>query len=326
MKRFGTSLFSAILVSTLAACAPVDGEVDEALDAVDEVASNPLNLAFVTLRPDPRRCISPLCGGYWVRRVNRTTMRCVDGSYAAECYVGRVDWTGLNLDERALADLQTLAAQGRAILRGRIDPLADPMWSQTGELIAVGAWQPATPGEVTGQVWDIGDNGVRCVTAPCLSLDEMRVNVVSSATRASSLDLSGVRGLAARDATRLRAAVGDATQTVLFAGTVAAVGRGRVMRATQAWTQVSQPITETSFCTADAQCANTVYTRDVASTADCFCPFCPTSVVTTATATARERSYRRHCSTFRESCPVPRCAAPPAVGCVNHACAFAPLR
>ena len=54
MKRFGTSLFSAILISTLAACAPDDGEVDEALDTVDEVASNPLNLAFVTLRPDPR--------------------------------------------------------------------------------------------------------------------------------------------------------------------------------------------------------------------------------------------------------------------------------
>jgi hypothetical protein len=59
---------------------------------------------------------------------------------------------------------------------------------------------------------------------------------------------------------------------------------------------------------------------------DCFCPFCPTAVVTAATATARERAYRRYCSTFRQSCPVPRCAAPPAAGCVNHACAFAPLR
>ncbi|MFO0627635.1 MAG: DUF6748 domain-containing protein [Polyangiales bacterium] len=325
MKHVGTSLFSAILVSTLVACAPVDSEVEESLDTVDEVASNPLNLAYVTLRPDLRRCISPLCGGYWVRRVNRSTMRCVDGSYAAECYVGRVDWSGLNLDERALADFQTLAAQGRAILRGRIDPLADPQWSQIGELIAVGGWQPVTADAVTGQVWNVADAGIRCVTAPCLSLDAARVNVVSSATRLSSLDFSGMRGLAAGDATRLREAVGDDTQTVLFAGTVATAGRARTLRATQAWTQVSQPITETRFCTADTQCTNTVYTRDVASTADCYCPFCPTSVVTTATATTRERAYRRTCSTFRETCPVPRCAAPPAVGCVNHACAFAPL-
>lgn len=323
--RHGTLFFSAILISTLAACAPVD-EVGGDVDGVDEVASNPQNLAFVTLRPDLRRCVSPLCGGYWVRRVNRSTMRCVDGSYAGECYVGRVDWSGLNLDATALAEFQTLAAQGRAILRGRIDPMDDPRWQQLGGLVLAGGWRPATSGDTSGQVWDVGDAGIRCVTAPCLSLDAMRVNVVSSATRVSSLDLGGIRGLSAGDATRLREAVGDATQTVLFAGTVAPVGRGRTLRATQAWTQVSQPIAEGSFCTADAQCTNTVYSRDAASAADCFCPFCPTTYVTTATATTRERAYRRYCSTFRERCPVPRCAAPPPAGCVNHACAPAPLR
>lgn len=125
--RHASTFATGLLLALFAACAPMDNVTNGTIKKeVDEVASNPQNLAFVTLRPDYRRCVAPLCGGCWVRRLNRTTMRCVDGRYAGECYVGAVDWSGLNLSGDALLEFQSLAAQGRAVLRARIDPMRDP--------------------------------------------------------------------------------------------------------------------------------------------------------------------------------------------------------
>ena len=319
--RHASPFVTGLFLSLLAACAPVEDGADEALDAVDEVASNPQNLAFVTLRPDTRRGVSPLCGGYWVRRLNRTTMRCVDGRYAGECYVGAVDWSGLNLSDEALADFQTLAAQGRAVLRGRIDPMRAP-WSSTGELVVVGGWRPVTSTLTTAPVWTARDNGVRCITTPCFSVEAARVNVISSATDVSDVSLAGIAGLSRDDDARVRAALANADETVLLAGTVGAAGRGRALRATQAWLQVSAPVPEHAFCTDSAQCTPTVYHSDIARAADCYCRFCPSTATTTATADARERAYRRYCRASLASCPVPRCVQPRPVACVNHACTF----
>lgn len=311
-----------LLITLMAACAPVDDAVDDSLDGVDEVASNPQNLAFVTLRPDTRRCISPLCGGYWVRRLNRSTMRCVDGRYAGECYVGSVDWSALALTPERLADLQTLAAQGRALLRGRIDPMRDARWSETGELVVSGGWEPLGSALGAGAVWTASDNGVRCVTAPCAHLDAARVNVASSRTTLTEVLLSDVAGASRAELRRVSAALQNPAETVLLSGSVTVAGRARTLRATQAWLQVSQPVHESAFCTDGAQCAATVFHSDVSAEADCYCPFCPSTATTTETAESRARSHRRFCTRFRESCPVPRCIAPRPVACVNHACAF----
>lgn len=319
--RHASTFVTGLLVSFLTACAPVEDGADLALDAVDEVASDPQNLAFVTLRPDTRRCISPLCGGYWVRRLNRTTMRCVDGRYAGECYVGAVDWSALNLSDEALADFQALAAQGRAVLRGRIDPLRAP-WSQTGELVVVGGWRPVTSAVNTAPVWTARDNGIRCITTPCFSVEVARVNVVTSTTEVSDLSLAGIAGLSRDDEARVRAALANAEERVLLAGAVAPAGRGRTLRATQAWLQVSAPVPDHAFCTDGAQCTATVYRDEIDGPADCYCRFCPSAATTTASATRRERAYRRYCRAYGASCPVPRCVQPRPVACVNHACAF----
>ena len=36
---------------------------------------------YFTLAHDTRRCVSPICGGYWVSPVNASSLRCVDGSH-----------------------------------------------------------------------------------------------------------------------------------------------------------------------------------------------------------------------------------------------------
>src|SRR5689334_3081269 len=57
--------------------------------------SNVSNSTFYLLRPDLRRCASPMCGGYFVRRVNSGLTRCANGRQMSECYVASIDWNGM---------------------------------------------------------------------------------------------------------------------------------------------------------------------------------------------------------------------------------------
>src|SRR6266550_5607002 len=54
-----------------------------------------VNSTFYSVRPDLRRCVSPLCGGYFVKRVNMSSTRCANGRFMNECYVAGIDWNGL---------------------------------------------------------------------------------------------------------------------------------------------------------------------------------------------------------------------------------------
>src|SRR5262245_13589106 len=64
---------------------------------------------FYTVRPDVRRCASPLCGGYFVKRVNQALTRCANGRWSRECYVAEIVWNG-----------STQVEPRRALLRGNI--------------------------------------------------------------------------------------------------------------------------------------------------------------------------------------------------------------
>jgi hypothetical protein len=49
------------------------------------------NGVFYTLRPDTRRCVSPICGGQFLSAINLATTVCADGSSRAECYAAELD-------------------------------------------------------------------------------------------------------------------------------------------------------------------------------------------------------------------------------------------
>src|SRR6476660_7953961 len=71
---------------SLSACsANVDTQEDDTTE--DALSSNRNSGYFVVTHADTRRCISPICGGYFVKRVNATKTPCADGIYRSECYV-----------------------------------------------------------------------------------------------------------------------------------------------------------------------------------------------------------------------------------------------
>src|SRR5687767_13217184 len=64
---------------------------------------------FVGLRRDMRKCISPLCGGYWVHDLNRVTF--------TEHYVSGLDFSASGLSDAAQAQVHD-GLLAEVVLRG----------------------------------------------------------------------------------------------------------------------------------------------------------------------------------------------------------------
>src|SRR5919197_6304583 len=85
------------------------------------------------VRPDPRECPSPLCGGYWVALANRARTRCSDGLLRPRCYVAYV------LDAR---DTDELGAISGSLAKGVLEFRDSPDFGRLGQLTVSGIWAP----------------------------------------------------------------------------------------------------------------------------------------------------------------------------------------
>lgn len=136
------------------------------------------NYTFVTIRQDIRRCASPMCGGYFVSRVNRANLRCADGHLSKECYVAEIDWstTGLSSDQidGARAALQPL-------FRGDIVARQYGDIGEFGVLAPTEVWAANNDLEPYGVFAHVTDSGIRCITTPCDSLHEAKLNAALEA-------------------------------------------------------------------------------------------------------------------------------------------------
>jgi hypothetical protein len=183
---------------------------------------------YYVVRPDPRLCPSPLCGGVWARRVNRPLTRCADGTAARECYVAAT----AGIPEKLWS-----ALAGSLLVRGRIVQAGIEGFPGLGRLDAGAAWRPAGPRPPAGTTFRVVDTGIRCVATPCFSL---RAEVLEAGRRRmlSDLDLAGV-GAAEGDLRRALLALPG--RGVLVTGTVRRVpdagpaGAGQVLAASQLW-------------------------------------------------------------------------------------------
>ena len=119
------------------------------------------NSTFYRARRDLRRCISPLCGGYFVARVNTSSTRCADGRFRRECYVAGIDWNGLPENE---------------VVRGEIVAKRYDRFGNLGELRVIESWKSLGANEPAGTFYRVRDRGVRCVAFPCPTHHEAKLN------------------------------------------------------------------------------------------------------------------------------------------------------
>lgn len=101
------------------------------------------------LRYDPRDCLAPLCGGYFLVPVNHDRMTCADRTVADQCYVAEIDWDALGWTPQDVADLTAAAGRGPVMVRGRLEERTYPAgpWD-LGVLVprmAFVRWLPRVP-------------------------------------------------------------------------------------------------------------------------------------------------------------------------------------
>jgi hypothetical protein len=127
---------------------------------------------YFKLRHDNRKCASPLCGGVFIQQVNTAKTRCADGKYKNECYIAKLDW--LNLASAPDVDSQKL------LLYGWITPKQYPGFGNLGMFSVFSAYEAATNTPVTGLFVGLKNNGIVCITTPCISFEETVLNTTTT--------------------------------------------------------------------------------------------------------------------------------------------------
>jgi len=192
-------------------------------------AAHPASSARVyRLRPDPRMCPAPLCGGYFASEVNRAQTTCAGGISSPVCHVLTVD-TAAVLSTAQWAQLQRQLSTDQVLVAGTLTT-TEPSNGLPAEdsLIASAVWRSTSARPSAKAVWLVADTGVRCVTNPCFSLRATLVNGTPTAR------LSSLRGS--------RAAIPG--RGLLAAGTIVRVphagpaGAGRELVASRVWVPV----------------------------------------------------------------------------------------
>jgi hypothetical protein len=116
---------------------------------------------YYELRPDLRKCVSPLCGGFWLKRVNHPMTQCPDHKPRRECYVAELENAPQTLWE----------GDEPIVVRGRIHPREYEGFGNLGYFDVMGAWRAATRAPGGGQYGGVENSGIVCITTPCESWD-----------------------------------------------------------------------------------------------------------------------------------------------------------
>ncbi|MHC5822283.1 MAG: DUF6748 domain-containing protein [Nostoc sp.] len=143
---------------------------------------------YYMVRRDFRKCASPVCGGYFIKQVNLKATPCLDGVFREECYVSAIDWSFLKVSPYELIKIQNDDGS-RVILRGNIVPVTFPLFGEFGNLRVKEAFYAATNAPAKGTFVALKDNGIRCITTPCFSTDNLVLNK-PRISQVSSIDLS----------------------------------------------------------------------------------------------------------------------------------------
>lgn len=179
-------LLSALAIVPFVGCAdqataptpeePVAGSAVE-VGKADDPAAQRLWTYFIVSRQDTRRCIYPLCGGVYVKRVNQSDVKCADGTWAKECYVGDFDFSAIGLsDEEAIAANQKVRS-GQAIFRGSlVTGFFEGDFRSVPAFQATEVWVSPLEKRPSGTFFQLEDAGIMCITSPCPSLDVWRLN------------------------------------------------------------------------------------------------------------------------------------------------------
>lgn len=154
----------------LTACADQGDELEPPAQLQDRLfddASLPAE-TYYSVRPDLRKCVSPICGGYFLSEVNKKKTTCADGTKVNStdgCYVSEIDFNGLTLEEGGL-------------IFGSFVKKEYPGFGTYDTFAVESLYNPLF--DIPHRSWFrynlVRDNGLRCITSPCPSTDISKLN------------------------------------------------------------------------------------------------------------------------------------------------------
>ena len=165
------------------------GEVDQGDGALgdDSLELTSTQDTFLIARRDQRRCVSPLCGGYWVKDVNSTMQ---------ERYVSGFDFSGSTLGNDEQAQVAG-APDFELVLEGRLGPKENQYDTRPLKVIAAYRGMPGKTFAATDKFYGVFPTKIGCpVGKPCAYLQTTRLNRTTGHTMAT--DVSVTRALASR--------------------------------------------------------------------------------------------------------------------------------
>ncbi len=220
--------------------------------------SNP-NYGYFAVRADLKKCAFPMCGGFYVHRVNTAKSLCTDGNYAAECYVANVDLSGTGLT----SDEQSSVALGGSVVRGKITS-TKINGTKYGQFDASEAWVGETGSTISGGVYRATQNNIKCIKAPCPTITVVKLDTTST-KNISGVDLTKTDNAA--DAQTIDDAMGDiaASPGLIAAGAIVHGSDGSdTLIASEFWRKATtkacggrgmQACADGEYCKFDAQAA-----------------------------------------------------------------------
>ncbi|HSE33850.1 MAG TPA: DUF6748 domain-containing protein [Pyrinomonadaceae bacterium] len=143
----------------------ITGTTDVSPSSAAPVAPLADKSTYFTIRKDVRRCASPMCGGYFVRRANNQRMKCSNQRDALDCYVAEIDWNG-----------NAKVEPNRALLRGEIVAGVKSRAGKFDRFRVQESWQGAGSKNATGEFYRVRDLRINCITHPCMTHHEARLN------------------------------------------------------------------------------------------------------------------------------------------------------
>jgi hypothetical protein len=225
-------LLSSVMVFAVACGVGVEGDseqIEQTTEAeISELSSSKDTLLMVIGR-DTRRCVSPLCGGYFVRDLN---------SSAPQTYVSGFDFSQSQLSEPDIERVYS-APGNELVLLGRLGTAESRF--KTRPLIIKEAYLglPQVAFSKRDSFYTV--NAVRkvCNTTPCANLLATRVNRTTGHTAVTEVDVSrALKTLVSNDWVLSKVQIGRA----VVAGRTVRSGAKMVLEASQVFIQLPERI------------------------------------------------------------------------------------
>ena len=120
------TLALSLAASLALSCAPSSDLPElEDVETGDAARALEADTIYVVTRQDFRKCAYPMCGGVFVKAVNKSKTTCLDGTKDVECYVADIDLAALELPEEQSIEVVSQARAGEVLLSGHIAPHSD---------------------------------------------------------------------------------------------------------------------------------------------------------------------------------------------------------